>query len=103
MCCYLKKCGAKIKILKNGKKTILIEGVEKLNPCEYDIMPDRIVAATLLCAVAATSGEVMLKSINHKYLFHILEVLAQMQCYIKIYENDNVYLKAKKAKSNWKN
>lgn len=96
LCCYLKKCGALIKILKNGQKTILIEGVENLNPCEYDIMPDRIVAATLLCAVAATSGEVMLKCINHKYLFHILEILAQMQCYIKIYENDNIYLKAKK-------
>ncbi len=94
LCNFLTVCGAKIKIVKNNKKAIYIEGVEKLHPCEYTIIPDRIVGATILAAVAATHGEVLLKEINHKYLYHILNILSQMGCYVKIYENDNIFLKS---------
>ena len=94
LCNFLKACGAKIKIVRNNQQTIYIEGVEKLNPCEYTIIPDRIVGSTILSAVAATKGEVLLKEINHKYLYHILNILAEMGCYVKIYENDNIYLKS---------
>lgn len=94
LCCYLKKCGAKIKIIKNNKKVIRIKGVEKLHPAEYTIMPDRIVASTILCAVAATKGEVMLKSVKHQHLSHILNILSEMGCYVKIFKNDDkIFLK----------
>ena len=96
LCNFLTKCGAKIKIFKENKKTILIEGVKELFPSEYEIMPDRIVGATILSAVAATSGEVLLKSIKPQYVSHILKILSSMGCYIKTYDNDNIYLKSDK-------
>ncbi len=94
LCAYLNRCGAKIKILKNNLNIITIEGVEKLNSCEYTIMPDRIVAATIFSAVAATAGEVLLKSVDEKHLTHILNILNQMGCKIKKYNKNNIYLKS---------
>ncbi len=96
LCNYLKKCGAKIKVTKNNKNSISIEGVEKLNPCTYKIMPDRIVAATIFSAVAATKGEVLLKSIKPIHLNHTLKILNEMGCLIKTYDDDNIFLKIKK-------
>ena len=49
----LNKMGAKIQ--GAGTDTISIIGVKKLNDVEYRIMPDRIEAGTILCAVAGTS------------------------------------------------
>lgn len=46
----LNKMGANIK--GAGTDNIIIEGVKKLNDVEYEIMPDRIEAGTLLCAAA---------------------------------------------------
>lgn len=93
LCKYLNKCGAKIKITKNNKNSISIEGVEKLNPCEYTIMPDRIVASTIFSAVAATKGEVLLKSIKPIHLNNTLNILNEMGCFLKIYDKNNIYLK----------
>lgn len=53
---YLNSMGAKIS--GHGTSIIRIEGVEKLNPAEHTIMPDRIEAGTLLIAGAITGGEV---------------------------------------------
>ena len=50
---YLISRGAKIK--DAGKSTVIVEGVSKLNPTEYTVMPDRIVATTYLCGAAAVS------------------------------------------------
>ena len=94
LCCYLNRCGAKINICKNFKKTIIIKGVKSLNPCEYTIMPDRIVAATVFAAVAAAKGEVLLKSINPKYLTHVTNILTEMGCYVKNYDENKIYLKS---------
>ena len=57
---YLRKCGAKIK--GDGESRIVINGVKKLNGCEYSIMPDRIAGATYLSATASTGGEIILKN-----------------------------------------
>lgn len=53
---YLNVMGAKI--TGHGTSIIRVEGVEKLTPGEYTIMPDRIEAGTLLIAGAITGGEV---------------------------------------------
>lgn len=53
---YLIAMGAKIK--GHGTSVIEIEGVEKLKPAEFKVMPDRIEAGTLLIAGAITGGEV---------------------------------------------
>ena len=48
----LNKMGAKI--IGAGTNEIKITGVKKLRDVSYNIMPDRIEAGTLLCAVAET-------------------------------------------------
>ncbi len=53
---YLNKMGAKIS--GAGSHVITVEGVEKLSGVEYQIMPDRIEAATYLIAAIATNSEV---------------------------------------------
>lgn len=53
---FLIKMGAKIKGL--GTERIAIEGVRKLTPTAYTVMPDRIEAGTYLLAGAITRGDV---------------------------------------------
>ena len=48
----LNKMGAKI--TGAGRNEIRINGVKKLKNVSYNIMPDRIEAGTILCAVAST-------------------------------------------------
>ncbi len=44
-----------------GSATITIHGVNKLNGCEYPVMPDRIECGTYLAAAAASRGRVKIK------------------------------------------
>ena len=45
-----------------GSSRLLIQGVEKLHGATHHIISDRVEAATFLCAVAATGGDVTLKN-----------------------------------------
>lgn len=63
---FLNKMGAKITGL--GTDRIIIEGVEKLIPCEYSIIPDRIEAGTFLILSVLTGGNIVVKGINMEHL-----------------------------------
>lgn len=93
LCNYLNKCGAKI--FGGGTQVIKIEGVESLTACEYSIMPDRIVATTLLCGLAASGGEIFLRDANPKDLSAVITVLEEMGCNIRTY-GDNIFCQVKK-------
>ena len=54
LCHFLNKMGAKIEGIGEGKLTIT--GVKKLYPCEYEIIPDRIVAGTFIIAAVMFEG-----------------------------------------------
>jgi UDP-N-acetylglucosamine 1-carboxyvinyltransferase len=49
------------KITGHGSDTIVIDGVERLHGCTYDVMPDRIETGTYLVAAAVTRGRIKLK------------------------------------------
>jgi UDP-N-acetylglucosamine 1-carboxyvinyltransferase len=49
------------KVSGQGTDTIVIEGVERLHGCRFDVMPDRIETGTYLVAAAATGGRIQLK------------------------------------------
>lgn len=87
---YLNACGAKIK--GAGESTIYIEGVKKLEGTAHEVIPDRIVAATFLCAAAATKGEILLKDIRPRLIGAILPVLEQAGCKVILSDN-SIYLK----------
>ena len=57
---FLKRMGARI----HGEGTDCIEiiGVSGLDGCDYEVIPDRIEAATLLAAAAITGGSVSLRN-----------------------------------------
>ena len=72
---FLQKMGAKID--GAGTHTIEIEGVDELRPVEYDVMPDRLEAATYLFATATTGGEVTVRDMRPRHLDIVLETLEQ--------------------------
>nr|WP_202405532.1 MULTISPECIES: UDP-N-acetylglucosamine 1-carboxyvinyltransferase [Halomonas] len=55
-----------------GTATIEIHGVERLNPCHYDVLPDRVETGTYLTAAAATKGHVLLKDTREDILEAVL-------------------------------
>ncbi|CEK17163.1 UDP-N-acetylglucosamine 1-carboxyvinyltransferase [Chthonomonas calidirosea] len=57
---FLNACGAKISGM--GTSTIVIEGVDRLYPTEFSIIPDRLQAGTYAIAAAATGGDVYIRN-----------------------------------------
>jgi UDP-N-acetylglucosamine 1-carboxyvinyltransferase len=51
-----------------GSSEITVTGVERLEPCEYDVMNDQIEAATYLLAGAITGGDVTVEGADAGYL-----------------------------------
>jgi UDP-N-acetylglucosamine 1-carboxyvinyltransferase len=82
---FLCAMGAKIK--GQGTPDLVIEGVRKLHGVDYEIIPDRIVTGTLVCAGAATRGDVTVTRCNPT---HIDAVLAQLtECGAKVTRGDD--------------
>ena len=90
---FLKKMGAKIQ--GEGTNQIIIDGVEKLSGVSYNIMPDRIEAGTILCAVAATGGNVLLDNVIPEHLTAVINKLEETGCKIEI-NNKKITLNAPK-------
>ena len=88
---FLNKMGAKIE--GAGTNIIKITGVKQLKDVSYNIMPDRIEAGTLLCAVAITGGNVNLKKVNVTHIIPVLDKLEETGCKISL-GKDNVILDA---------
>lgn len=70
---FLNAMGARI--YGAGTSTITIEGVKRFTPCTYRIIPDRIVAGTIMVAAAATRGNVTLEQVNPQHLTSLIHVL----------------------------
>lgn len=63
---FLNSAGAKI--IGAGKSEIIIQGVTTLKSVEYTPIPDRIFAATILSAVNACKGKVLIKNYPMEYM-----------------------------------
>lgn len=70
---FLNSMGADI--IGAGTDTITIRGVKKLTPCEYRIIPDRIVAGTCMVAAAATRGSITIQGAYPAHLTSLIHVL----------------------------
>src|SRR5690606_26822303 len=79
---YLNTMGAKIS--GAGSSTITVEGVDGLTPCHYTVIPDRIVAGTLMAAAAVTRGDVTLQGVNQEHLVSITHVLQSVGVQIDV-------------------
>lgn len=90
---FLNACGAKVSGAGTG--TILVSGVERLHGCEYSVMPDRIVTATLMGAAAATGGELSLLGARACDVQAVIPVFEQSGCQVYPYE-ERIFISAKK-------
>ncbi len=72
----LNRMGARIE--GAGTTRIVIEGVPELGGGEHSIVPDRIEAATLLCAGVITGGRVEVQGVQNRHLTAIAAQLSEL-------------------------
>lgn len=94
LCNFLNKCGAKIS--GAGECVILVDGVQRLEPSEHSVIPDRIVAGTYLCAAAMTGGELILTHCNSAHISGLVNVLEQMGAKLYSYGDGKIYISCRK-------
>ncbi len=63
------------KISGHGTDRLVVDGVDRLHGCRYEVMPDRIEAGTYLVAAAATGGRVHLREARPEHLEAVLQKL----------------------------
>ncbi|WP_437188182.1 UDP-N-acetylglucosamine 1-carboxyvinyltransferase [Planctomicrobium sp. SH668] len=80
---FLNQMGARIS--GHGTTQLVIEGVEELHPTSFQIIPDRIEAATLLLAAAITRGSVTLKNTIPGHIHCVIDTLRQMGFEIRLH------------------
>ena len=93
---FLNKSGAKI--VFNSKRTIAIEGVEKLNGITYSIIPDRIEAGTYAVASLISNGKITLNKINVKVMKNIFNILKLSGAKLEFSKKNSVTVTRKKIK-----
>ncbi|MCI5563366.1 MAG: UDP-N-acetylglucosamine 1-carboxyvinyltransferase [Intestinimonas massiliensis] len=78
---FLRALGADVR--GAGTSVITVRGKKPLRGGEHTVMPDRIVAATLLTAVAAAGGEAELLGTDYRQLSTVTAVLTEAGCRIR--------------------
>jgi UDP-N-acetylglucosamine 1-carboxyvinyltransferase len=71
------------KIMGAGDDVITIEGVEKLNPGEDSIIPDRVECGTYLIAGASASGDITCRAAEPSHITSLIERLEAAGCEIE--------------------
>jgi len=79
---FLNKAGANITAI--GENNLVIDGVDELNGVEYEIIPDRIEAGTIMIAGAITGGSVTLENDASCYLASVIDKLREAGVDIKV-------------------
>ena len=82
---FLNGCGADIKGAGSG--TLVIEGKQEFFDYEHTVIPDRIVASTLMTAAAVTGGNVLMKDVNTEHLMPVLPYYEKSGCVISSKKN----------------
>ncbi len=93
----LQGMGAKIE--GKNSDTLIVHGVEKLQPANCTIIPDRIETGTYLIAAGATGGEVTITDCQPAHLPALLEKL-RFAGFVVEQNADSIYLNAGKISEN---
>ena len=83
------------RIRGGGTDTVVIEGVPALEGVQYRPLADRIVAGTLLTAVAATGGEATLTNAPATDFGVVIDKLRRIGCEIDV-EGNRVFIRAER-------
>ncbi len=79
---FLNKAGANISAI--GENNLVVDGVDELNGVEYEIIPDRIEAGTIMIAGAITGGNITLENDASYYLASVIDKLREAGVDIKV-------------------
>lgn len=90
---FLNKAGARI--YGASTPTITIEGVDSLHSVEHTVIPDRILASTMISACAACSGKIELLDVDASHLLPTKAVFEEMGCNFKTVKS-SIIVKAPK-------
>lgn len=82
---FLNAAGAKITGI--GSPRLTIEGVEHLNPIEYEVIGDRIEAGTFMVAAAITASKLELDNCNLDHMMAVVDKLRYIGVTIEKTEN----------------
>ena len=77
---FLSQMGALIDGI--GTSRLRVDGVERLEPISYEVIPDRIEAATYLCALAICGGELHLENARAEHMEMLFRKLEEMGMHI---------------------
>jgi len=94
---FLIAMGAKVS--GAGTSTVKIEGVKEFHDAEHAVIPDRIVAGTLMAAAAITGGNVVLRNVIIDHLKPVSSKLSETGCIITEYQNSLHIMCNKKLKA----
>lgn len=61
-----------------GSSRLVIEGVEELTGCEYNVIPDRIEAGTFMIAGAITRSTIRLQNVAYEHLTALISKLEEV-------------------------
>jgi len=95
---FLRSCGARIK--GDGETVIHIDGVDRLYGCNHTVIPDRIVAATYISAVAVCGGKVIINNACPSHLHAVIPYYEQLGCTIIANLDEITVISDKKLKGN---
>lgn len=73
---YLRSVG--VGVSGDGSATVRISGTDCLCPGEVTVMPDRIVAATYIAAVASAGGSICIKGVNPSDISSVIALFRRM-------------------------
>lgn len=88
---FLTACGASVH--GAGGSAITVKGRQSLHGCTHRVMPDRIAAATTLCAAAAAGGEVTLHGAQPHTLATVTQALHEAGCRVESAE-DRIHIRS---------
>lgn len=83
---FLNQMGCRVR--GGGTAEIMIDGVAELHDAEHDVIPDRIVAATVLSAVGLCGGDVCIKKVIPEHIASITSVVRDCGCDVTIDKNE---------------
>ena len=75
---YLRRLG--VSVYGAGSDTVTVGGMRPESSVGLRIMPDRIVASTLVCAAAAAGGDVELRGVDPTHFSTVLHFLKEAGC-----------------------
>ncbi len=90
----LQQMGAIIEL--GADRSIIIDGVKKLRGVEYDIMPDRLEAASFAMLAVATDGQILVQGARQDDLITFLNTLRRMGADYQIDDDGMLFKRANK-------